>query len=146
MSHAKNKVWIHGVFSTKHRKPLITRELQTSVYENLHLQLKKMGCYLEAIGGVEDHVHVLFLLNRNRSVAEIFKQMKGASAHDFNQHNLFNATFHWQAGYGVFSVSESRVQQVVQYIQRQEEHHKKVSFSVEWKSLLEKHGLWDAHE
>jgi putative transposase len=143
MSHAKNKVWIHGVFSTKYRKPLITKTIQGVVYENLHLNLKKTGCYLEAMGGIEDHVHILFLLSRSKSISEVFQQLKGGSAHAINQMGLMDGAFHWQVGYAAFSVSESRVQQVVRYIERQEEHHKKVAFDAEWHSLLEKHGLSD---
>jgi REP element-mobilizing transposase RayT len=141
MSHSKNKVWIHGVFSTKYRNPLIIKDLKTVVYENLHLQLKKSGCFLEAIGGIENHVHLLFLLNRSKSLSQVFQQAKGASAFDFNHQNIFVEPFHWQKGNGAFSVSESKVSSVVQYIQNQEEHHKKVGFDAEWRSLLEKHGL-----
>ncbi len=141
MAHAKNKVWIHGIFCTKHRKPLITKELQTQVYENLHLQIKRTGCYLEAIGGIEDHVHLLFLLNRNKSVGEVFKQLKGASSREFNQLELFPEQFHWQKGYGAFSVSESGIYKVVQYISNQEIHHQKLNYDHEFISLLQKHHL-----
>ncbi|GAB4492765.1 MAG: IS200/IS605 family transposase [Saprospiraceae bacterium] len=141
MSHSKNKVWIHGVFSTKYRNPLIVKDLRQVIYENVHLQLKKTGCFMEAIGGVEDHVHLLFLLSRSKSLSQVFQQIKGASAFDLNHQKLFVEPFHWQKGYGAFSVSESKVSSVVQYIQNQEEHHKNLGFDAEWWSLLEKHGL-----
>lgn len=143
MSHARNKIWVHGVFATKYRKSLISKKIQPEVYKIIHIHLKKMGCYLKAIGGVEDHVHILFLMSRTKSVAEVFKQIKGASSHDINQLNLTNAPFYWQGGYAAFSVSESKVNQVIRYIERQEEHHKKMPTELEWRILLEKHGLMD---
>jgi putative transposase len=141
MSHSKNKVWIHGVFSTKYRNPLIIKDIRQVVYANLHRQLKKTGCYLETIGGIEDHVHLLFLLSRSKTLAQVFQQIKGASSYDFNQEKLFVEPFYWQKGYGAFSVSESKVQVVKRYIEHQEEHHKNVGYDAEWHSLLEKHGL-----
>lgn len=96
---------------------------------------------MEAIGGIEDHVHLLFLLNRNKTLAQVFQQIKGASAFDINHQKLLDGSFHWQKGYGAFSVSESKVPAVIRYIQTQEEHHKKENYDVEWRSLLEKHGL-----
>ncbi|MBV6442578.1 MAG: IS200/IS605 family transposase [Haliscomenobacteraceae bacterium CHB4] len=141
MSHSKNKVWIHGVFSTKYRNPLITKDVKQTIYEGLHLQLKKTGCYLETIGGIEDHVHLLFLLNRNKTLAQVFQQIKGASSYDFNHGELCIDSFYWQKGYGAFSVSESKIPSIIRYIQNQEEHHKNVGYDVEWRFLLEKHGL-----
>lgn len=141
MSHAKNKVWIHGVFAPKYRAPVLIKDLRPIVYETLHIQLKKMDCHLEEIGGVDDHVHVLFLLSRTKSFAEVFKQMKGASSRFFNLDKIFQEYFNWQKGYGAFSVSESKVPVVKNYIQQQEEHHKKVDYQMEFKGLVARHGL-----
>jgi putative transposase len=141
MSHAKNKVWIHGVFSTKYRNPLITSNVKQVVYDEIHIQIKKTGCHLETMGGIEDHIHVLFLLNRSKTLAEVFKQIKGASSYAFNQQLIFPDLFYWQKGYGAFSVSESKVPVLIKYIQNQKEHHEKSNFDVEFRSLLLKHGL-----
>ena len=67
------------------------------------------GCFIKAIGGIEDHIHLLFLLNQNICLADLVKQIKGASSHWINQLNLSSEKFAWQTGYGAFSVSESQL-------------------------------------
>lgn len=141
MAHSKTKIWIHAIFSTKNRQKLIGSDIRQKVFNELKKQLIDCGCFVDAVGGVEDHVHLLFLLNPQKSISEIMKQIKGSSSHTFNQQNLTNPKFAWQVGFGAFAVSESHVEKVRKYIQNQEEHHKKITFLDEYKQFMEHYGL-----
>jgi putative transposase len=141
MAHAKNKVWIHGIFTPKYRAPVLIKQLRPTVYEQIRIQLTKIDCHLEEIGGIEDHVHVLFLLNRSITISYAFKQMKGASSRLFNLQKLFEHHFLWQQGYAAYSVSESVVPKVMRYIQNQEQHHATQSFLSEYEEFLKYHNL-----
>jgi REP element-mobilizing transposase RayT len=141
MAHAYVKIWIHAVFGTKYREPLITPEIQKQVYRLIADELEALGCKLLAINGIPDHVHVLFLLNSQKSIAEVMKQIKGGSSYQINQQALTPNRFAWQTGYGAFSVSESGVAQVQQYIARQQEHHRQMPFHEEYERFLALHGL-----
>jgi REP element-mobilizing transposase RayT len=88
-----------------------------------------------------DHVHILFLLNPVKSVAEIVKNLKGSSSHWVNQNHLTRPKFSWQTGYAAFAVSESQMQKAYEYIANQKEHHQHQDFESEEKHLLELHGL-----
>lgn len=141
MSHSKSKLWVHGVFSTKNRQPLIDTTIRQTVHDELRNQLIGMDCFVDCIGGVADHVHVLFLLNPKKSIADVIKQIKSGSSHTFNQIKLTTSPFAWQIGYGAFSVSESHVPRVRAYILNQEEHHETVSFLDEYKRFMVHYGL-----
>ena len=93
------------------------------------------------INGMADHIHILFLLNQNHSIADVFKQIKGNSSHWINQQNFMTSKFAWQIGYGAFSVSESMVKEVEKYIRNQKEHHKKITFREEYELFIKKYGL-----
>ncbi|GAB4025755.1 IS200/IS605 family transposase [Spirosoma gilvum] len=141
MSHSKSKLWVHAVFSTKDRQPLIIPVIRQTVHIELRNQLINLGCFVDCIGGVADHVHLLFLLNPKKSIADVLKQLKGGSSHAFNQAKLTATHFAWQTGYGAFSVSESHVPRVRTYIQNQEEHHRKLSYQEEYRRFMMHYGL-----
>ncbi|WP_026260959.1 IS200/IS605 family transposase [Spirosoma luteum] len=141
MSHSKSKVWVHAVFSTKNRQPLIHTAIRPVVHDELTSQLRAMDCSVDCIGGVADHVHILFLLNPKKSMADLMKQMKGGSSHAYNQVKLTTTPFAWQTGYGAFSVSESHVPRVRAYILNQEEHHRTVTFMDEYHRFMAHYGL-----
>jgi REP element-mobilizing transposase RayT len=131
----------HVVFTTKHRMPRLTAELQTVLYPYMGGIVSGFrGVLLEA-GGMEDHVHLLLSLRPAPSVAEVVKNVKGGSSRWLNQRPGAGEPFAWQEGYGAFTVSPSQLETVRRYIQRQEEHHRTMSFEDEWASLLRKHGL-----
>ena len=88
-----------------------------------------------------DHVHCLFLLNPQKSISEVIKQIKGSSSHFINQSNLAIGKFAWQTGYGAFSVSESVVEKVYRYILNQKKHHQKKSFQQEYDAFLKLYGF-----
>ncbi|ADB37848.1 IS200/IS605 family transposase [Spirosoma linguale] len=141
MSHSKCKIWVHAVFATKDRKPLINAQIIATVHDTLRKQLINTGCFVDCIGGVLDHVHLLFLLNPGKSIADVMKQIKGGSSHAFNQVKLTSVPFAWQTGYGAFSVSESHVPRVRAYILNQNEHHRTVTFMDEFNRFMAHYGL-----
>jgi putative transposase len=88
MSHSFNKIWIHAIWATKDRAPLIHPSIEQKVLKFIEQQLQQQGCKVEIINGMSDHVHCLFLLNRQKSIAEVIKQIKGSSSHFINQNNF----------------------------------------------------------
>ncbi|HQI40718.1 MAG: transposase [Ignavibacteriales bacterium UTCHB2] len=142
MSHSLNKIWIHLIFGTKERFPLIDKSFELQLYNHIkNLIEKDFDCAVDIINGTADHIHILFLLNQNYSLADVVKNIKGNSSHWINQNKFLKVKFAWQTGYGAFSVSESMVKEVRKYITNQKEHHRKISFAEEYKRFAEKYGL-----
>ncbi len=88
-----------------------------------------------------DHIHILFLMNSGITIEDVFKRIKGSSSHWINHGDLINSKFAWQTGYGAFSVSESQLDIVEQYIRNQKEHHKNYSSQNEYEGFLKNHGI-----
>ena len=129
MSHSFHKIWIHAIWATKERMPLIHSDVEDQIHRFMTDQLREQGCPVRIINGMPDHIHCLFLLNAQKSIAEVVKQIKGSSSHFINQSNLIADKFSWQTGYAAYSVSESTVEKVFQYIKNQKEHHQKKKLS-----------------
>ena len=125
MPHSFNKIWIHAIWATKERMPLIQPNIEQKTYQFISDQLREQGCPVRIINGMPDHIHSLFLLNPQKSIADVIKQIKGSSSHFINQNNLLDKKFAWQTGYASYSVSESVVEKVYQYIKNQKSHHLK---------------------
>lgn len=104
--------------------------------------LSEYGCYLIELGGTENHVHILFVLNKKLSVSEIVGKIKSNTSRWF--HRRHNMAFAWQEGYGAFSVSQSRVDLVKTYIRNQKEHHRLKKFEEEFREFLKAYDIdWD---
>jgi putative transposase len=141
MGHVYTKLWTHAVFATKNGRFLITPPLETRLHNFIHEKLLELGCPSRIISGMPDHIHVLFLQNPAKSMAEIVKKIKGSSSFWINENKLCIQKFSWQAGYAAFAVSESQVQRVFDYIANQMEHHLKEDFAEEYRHIIELHGL-----
>jgi len=141
MPHSFNKIWIHAIWATKERMPILHPSIEQQVYQFLTHQLRELSCPVRIINGMPDHIHCLFLLNPQKSIADVIKQIKGSSSHYVNQQNLIPEKFAWQTGYAAFSVSESGVEKVFKYIQNQKQHHGKQSFQQEYDEFLKLYGL-----
>ncbi len=98
MSHSYNKIWIHSIWATKDRMQLLLPSIEQKVHQFISAQLQKQGCPVRIVNGMPDHIHCLFLLNPQKSIAEVIKQIKGSSSHFVNQHNLIAEKFSWQTG------------------------------------------------
>lgn len=141
MPHSYNKIWIHAIWATKNRAPFISQNIESKIYDFMSDQLRKTGCPVRIINGMPDHIHCLFLLNPQKSISEVIKQIKGSSSHFINQNNLIPEKFAWQTGYAAYSVSESTMKKVFQYIQNQKKHHYKNTFQEEYNEFLKLYGF-----
>ena len=130
----------HLVFSTRDRLPLITRSLRQQLYPYLGGIAREMGATAIAIGGMSDHVHLVARMPTTLCVADLVRTVKANSSRWMNE-SAVDMKFGWQRGYGAFSVSESAVAAVVQYVRNQEQHHRRRSFDDELKIMLTRHGI-----
>ena len=142
MSQSLAKVIVHLVYSTKNRKPwLQNQNLRTELYAYNATILNNLDCRTILIGGVEDHLHILTLLSRKHAIMDVVQESKTETSKWIKKQGPEFADFHWQAGYGIFSESESNLDQVRRYIAQQEEHHRKMSFQDEFRALCQRHGI-----
>ncbi len=138
MPHTFSKNHIHLVFSTKNRSKVIPKAIQPRLWGYLASIGRNHGMTISEIGGVEDHVHLLFHLPPSLALARAVTLFKSNSSKWMNESVR---KFAWQEGYGAFSVSASNLPAVVKYIQDQEIHHRKISFEDEYLALLKKHNV-----
>jgi putative transposase len=142
MPQSLSAVYLHLVFSTKDRRPFLRDK---TVRDALHAYLggvsKTLDCPPLIVGGVEDHVHLLGRFARTITQAEWVKELKRISNGWLKEQGRAYADFEWQGGYADFSVSQSNLEQVKQYIVSQEEHHRKTTFQDEVRTLLRKHEI-----
>ena len=142
MPQSLARVVLHVVFSTKNRVPLLKDlELRARLHAYMAGVLQKIGCEPILINGVEDHVHILCNLSRTVTIAGLVEEAKKNPSRWMKEQGAAYSEFYWQGGYGAFSVSQSNVEQVREYVAAQEEHHRKVSFQDEFRALCRKHGV-----
>ena len=135
-------IYIHLVFSTKERRPFLrTPPLRQSLHTQLGAISKTLECPPLMVGGVEDHVHLLCRFSRTVTQAEWVKELKRVSNGWLKAQGSEFADFEWHGGYADFSVSQSNLDQVKEYIANQEEHHQKMTFQDELRALLHKHQI-----
>jgi putative transposase len=149
MAQSFGLVYIHIVFSTKHRENLLSIELHAEFARYITPILKDCKARLITEGGMPDHVHLLIDLGRETSVSTLLREIKAKSSAWLRKKTGKN--FSWQSGYGVFSVSPSHLQNVVGYIENQEEHHRHKTFQEEFEDMLRAAGVeydpkWLWHE
>ncbi|MCC5808534.1 MAG: transposase [Opitutales bacterium] len=143
MPQSLSRVLVHLVFSTKNREPWLCAEVLAPTHAYLAGVLREIGCPPLRVGGVADHVHLLFGLSRTRTIAQVTECVKTSSSKWIKAHPCGKVCdrFHWQSGYGAFSVSESDSARVVAYIENQHEHHRAMTFQDEYRTLLERYGI-----
>ena len=144
MPQSLSAVYIHLVFSTKHRQPFFRdKALREDLHSFLGGTTKTLDCPPILVGGVEDHVHLLARFGRTITQAEWVKELKRVS-NIWLKESGGPTNFEWQGGYAAFSVSQSNLEQVKKYIANQERHHQKMNFQDEVRALLRKHKMeWD---
>ena len=136
-----SQILLHVVFATKGRAAFIKPELQTRLYDYIGGILRAEKGMLHAIGGMEDHVHLLMRWRTDRAVADMMRTIKARSSRWVHQTFAGSAQFAWQEGYAVFSVSKSGEPDVKRYIENQPRHHAKRGFKSELLALLRAHGV-----
>ncbi|MEQ8788059.1 MAG: IS200/IS605 family transposase [Pirellulaceae bacterium] len=139
MAHSYARLYFHIVFSTKGRKRLIDAELEERLHAMLGGIVRNLDGAALAVGGVEDHVHILASLRAKTAPADAIRDIKANASGWVHQEFPDRSQFAWQTGYGAFSVSASSVEDVRKYVLTQREHHRKMTFEEEFLGLLKKH-------
>jgi REP element-mobilizing transposase RayT len=133
---------VHTVFSTKDRRPFLKDlNLRNETHAYIGGILGNLECQPVIVGGVEDHVHFLCALSRTCDAATMVKEVKRGSSLWIKAKGTDLADFHWQNGYGVFSIGSSQIGAVKSYIENQIEHHAKISFQDEFRGLLDRYQI-----
>ena len=142
MAQSLAKILLHMVFSTKERQPFLRDQaLREELHRYLGGILTNLECQPLIVGGVEDHVHLLFAHSRTATVADVVKELKRGSTVWLKTKSPALTEFAWQNGYGVFSIGQSQVEDVRAYIAGQEVHHRKISFQEEFHRLLQRYEI-----
>ena len=142
MPQSLAQIYIHIVFSTKERRPFLdTNDLRESMHAYLAGTCKNLGSPSLLIGGTEDHVHVLCRQSKTGRVSELVRELKRDSSKWIKTKDQGLENFHWQSGYGAFSVSPTHVEELTRYIADQEDHHRTVTFQEEFRQICERNGV-----
>lgn len=131
----------HIIFSAKGREPVFKGDQREELYRYIGGILRNRHCHLYRVGGVEDHVHILTSLHPTVSLADLVKDIKTGTAHWIKEHSVFPMFLHWQDGYAAFTHSKSELGRLIEYIAKQEEHHRRKSFEEEYRELLAEAGI-----
>jgi REP element-mobilizing transposase RayT len=135
------KVMLHFIWATKNRQPIISKELKPLLLQHIKENSIKKGIYIDCLNCVEDHIHLLISLGTEQTIAKVAMLIKGESSFWVNQQNICEQKFEWQDEYIALSVSESIIPKVRNYINNQEEHHRKKTFTEEYELFLAEHGF-----
>lgn len=141
MPQSLARILVHVIFSTKNRQPLLLGETRPALYGYMSGILRECDCRGISIGGAADHVHVLCSLSRTQAPCRVVEELKRGSSKWIKTLGPAYVGFHWQNGYGMFSIGQSQVPNLQAYISRQEEHHKRVTFEDEYRAFLRKYGI-----
>ncbi len=137
MRHVQNAVFVHLVWATWDRLALLVGAVEHDAYRAIEAKCSELSAEVLALGGVEDHVHLLVRLPATLTIAALVKNVKGTSAHLIAQHCHPDQFFKWQGGYAAFSVSIGHLDRVSQYIARQREHHAADTLIPAWELSLQ---------
>lgn len=135
------KVWVHFVWTTKNRLPLLTDSIRQRVFHHIKENARVKGIFLDHINGYREHVHCLISLGTEQTLSWIVKMLKGESSHWINQEKLCSTKFQWQHEYFAVGVGESILDKTRAYIRNQEEHHRIKPFDAEFDSMIRKYGF-----
>ena len=136
MANTYSQIYIHIVFAVKGRQNLISKNWKDELYKYNTGIVTNEGQKLIAINGIPDHIHILIGLKPNKALSDLVRDIKANSSRFINEKKWINGKFEWQAGFGSFSYSHSQLTNVINYIQNQEEHHKKKTFKEEYVDFL----------
>ena len=141
MANTYHQIYLQTVFAVKYRKAVIDNEWKDQLHAVIGNLINEKKCKTIIVNGVADHVHCFLGLNPSVSISELMKTVKAKSSKYINDNKLTRRRFEWQRGYGVFSYSQSHIDNVYKYIQNQEKHHQKQTFKDEYLDLLKKFNI-----
>ena len=130
------KIWIHLVWATKNRQPVLKKEIRKKIFEHIKENGKEKNIHVDFVNGDIDHVHCLVSLNAEQTISKVVQLLKGESSYWANKNNLCKKKLSWQDEYFAVSVSVSGVNRVREYIKNQEEHHRKKTFAEEYDEFI----------
>jgi putative transposase len=136
-------VYIHFVWSTKNREPLLTKEIRQIVFSHILENARDKGIFIDFIGGYSDHVHCLISMGNDQSISKIIQLIKGESSFWINKNKLTKYKFEWQDDYYDVSVNLQGLDRVRNYIKNQDKHHQHISFQEEYEKFKEMIGYKD---
>lgn len=136
MPQSLSSILIHLVFSTKNREPFITPIIEAELHPYMAKIFRELKSPSLAIDGTSDHVHILFSLSRSISVADLVEELKTSTSKWIKTKGAQFRTFHWQRGYGAFSIGQSNLEELRRYIHNQKPHHQRVTFEDEYRKFL----------
>jgi len=132
---------VHCVWGTKNREPILLKEKRIEIINYIRQATLEKKIFIDTINGHTDHLHALISIGGKQNIADVMQQIKGGSSFWINKTKLFLNKFEWADKYFAVSVSESQIDKVRNYINNQEEHHKKTTFKQEYEEFLEKYGF-----
>ena len=135
-SNTYTQIHIHCIFAPKYRQALISKNWNEQLHKYITGIVQKNNHKMIAINTMPDHLHMLFGLRPNQSLAKLMEMVKGDSSEWINKQNFTSVSFKWQDGYGAFSYDKKSISTVSAYIENQESHHMRLSFPDEYKNLL----------
>jgi REP element-mobilizing transposase RayT len=141
MAQSLARILVHLIFSTKDRAAVLAPGVRPELRAYFVGTLSRLECPCLEVGGVADHVHMAFVLHRTLSIADLVEEVKKGSSKWLKTRASALRNFHWQNGYGAFSVSPSNEARVRAYILNQERHHRKITFQDEFRTFLRRHGV-----
>jgi len=138
MANTYSQIYIHIVFSVKGRQNLILKSFREELHKYITGIVQNRDQKMLAVYCMPDHTHILIGLRPSISISDLVRDIKAGSSKFINDKKMVRGKFNWQEGFGVFSYSRSQVNNVIRYILKQEEHHKKKTFKEEYIDLLKK--------
>ena len=139
MANTYSQIYIQIVFAVAGRINLIEKNWKDELYKYITGIIKNHDQKLIAIGGIENHIHILIGLKPNIALSDLVRDIKANSSRFINERRFVKGKFSWQEGFGAFSYSHSQLDNVIRYIQNQEEHHKTNNFKDEYLKFLKKY-------
>jgi len=139
MSQSLTKIYLHIVFSTKYRANIIDTNISEELYSYLGGICKNLECFPVKIGGYSNHIHILCSFSKKITLIKFVEEIKKNSSKWIKTKDEKYKNFYWQDGYGAFSVNPYEIDKVSNYIENQENHHKKIDFQKEYLTFLEKY-------
>lgn len=134
-------LYVHAVFRTKNSERVLSADVCDKLYPYMGGVVRDENMKLLAIGGTDDHVHVLLSLPADMAVSRVMQVIKASSSRWIHETFPHLSMFGWQEGYGAFSIGSSQIEATRAYIHNQAEHHRQRTFMDEYKAFLDKHGI-----
>jgi len=141
MPQSLSSVLIHLVFSTKNREPFLLPAVEAELHPYMATIFRDHDSPSLIIDGTTDHVHMLFVLGRTITIADVVEEVKTGSSKWVKTKGLEFRNFHWQRGYGAFSIGQSNVSELKRYIRNQKQHHRRITFEDEYRVFLKRYEI-----